>query len=94
MRQHLVVDLDQRQRLVRDRLAGGRHGGHRMALVEHLLARHDVARHVPEILRDALRADIFELLLWEVRRGHHRLDAGQRRRLRGIDRADARMGVG
>ena len=66
VRQHLVVDLDQRQRLVGDGLAGGRHGGDRMALIEHLLARHDVARHVPEVLRDALRADILELLLGEV----------------------------
>src|SRR5580692_2328081 len=94
MRQHLVVYCNQRQRLVGDRLAGSRHRGHGMALIEHLFARHDVARHMPEILRDAFRADILELLLWEVRRGHHDLDAGQRGRLRGIDRANARMGVG
>ena len=93
VRQHFVVDLDQRQRLVGDRLAGGRHGGDRMALIEHLLARHDVARHVPEILRDAFRADVLEFLLGEVRGGHHGLDAGQRLRLRGIDRSDARVSV-
>ena len=93
VRQHLVVDRDQRQRLVGDRLAGGRDGHDRMALVEHLLARHDVARHVPEILRDAFRPDILELLLREVRRGDHCLHARQRRRLGDVDRADARMGV-
>ena len=93
VRQHLVVDLDQLQRLLGDGGAGGRHGGDRMALVEHFLARHDVARHVPEIHRDALRADIVELLLREVRGGHHRLDALQRLRFRDVDRADARVGV-
>ena len=94
MRQHLVIDRYQRQRLVGYRLAGCRHRGHGMALVERLLARHDVARHMPKILRDAFRADIVELLLWEVRGGHHRLNAGQRGCLRGVDRANARMGVG
>jgi nitrogen-specific signal transduction histidine kinase len=38
-----------------------------MALVEDLLARHDVTRHVPVIHGDALGADILELLLGEVR---------------------------
>ncbi len=66
VRQHLVVDRDQRERLVGDGLAGGRDGGDRMALIEHLLARHDVARHVPEVLRDPLRADVVELHLGEV----------------------------
>jgi hypothetical protein len=65
-----------------------------MALIERLLPRHDVACHVPEILRNALRANILELLLWEVRGGHHGLDAGQGRRLRGFDGANARVGVG
>src|SRR4051794_19626642 len=64
-----------------------------MALVENLLPRHDHARHVPVVLRNALRAEIFKLLLREIGGGHHRLDAGQRDRLRGVDRADARMGV-
>ena len=93
VRQHLVVDLDQRERLVRDRSAGGGHGGDRMALVEHLLARHDVARHVPEVLRHPLGPDIGEGLLREVGRGHHRLHAGERLRLLDVDRADAGMRV-
>jgi hypothetical protein len=37
------------------RLAGRRHRGYGMALIERLLARHYVARHMPEILRDAFR---------------------------------------
>ena len=81
MRLHLVVNRDQRQRLVGYRLAGRRHRGHGMALIERLLTRHDVARHMPEILRDPFRADILELLLWEVRGGHHGFDARQRSRL-------------
>ena len=94
VRQHLVVDLDQRERLVGDRLADRRDGRDRVAFIEDLLARHDVARHVPEILRDALGADVFEFLVGEVLGGDHRLDAGQRLCFRGVDRADARMRVG
>ncbi len=93
VRQHLVVDLDERQRLLGDGPTGGRDGRDRVALVEHLLAGHDVAGHVPEVLRHPLRPDIGEFLLREVDGGHHRLDAGQRRGLRDIDGANAGMGV-
>ena len=93
VRQHLVVHLDQRQRLFGDRGAGGRHRGDRVALVQRLLARQDVARDVPEVHRDALGADVVELLIREVLRGDHRLHAGQLLGRRGVDRADARMRV-
>ena len=46
VREHLVIDLDQLQRLLGDRLAGGGDGRDRMAVVERLLARHRVAGHV------------------------------------------------
>ena len=49
VRQHLVLDLDQLQRLLGDRLDDGGDGGDRMALVERLLARHDVARDVAQV---------------------------------------------
>ena len=93
VRQHFIIDFDQPQRLLGDRLAGRGDGGDGVALVEDLLARHDVARHVPVIHGDTLGADILELLLGEVRGRDHRLDAWQRLRFRGIDRADTRMGV-
>ena len=94
VRQHLVIDRDQRQRLVGDRLAGRGDGGDRMALIEHLLARHDVARHVPEILTATRSGPTYSnFCSGKSADGHHRLDAGQRRRLRGVDRADARMRV-
>ena len=66
VRQHLVVDLDQRRRLFGDGLAGRGDGGDRVAFVERLFARHHVARDMPEILRHPLRADVFELVVGEI----------------------------
>ena len=94
MRQHLVIDFDERNGLLGDGGARRGDGGHGMALIERLLARHDVAGDVPEILRDPLRADIGELVVREVGGGDHRPDARQRLGLRGVDAPDARMGVG
>ena len=91
--QHLVVHLDQRRRLIGDRGADRGDRGHRMALVIGLLARHDVARDVPEIHRDALGTDVVEFLVRQVLPRHHRLDAGQLLGGRCVDRADARVRV-
>ena len=41
------------------------------------IARHDVARDVPGVLLDALRAHIGKFLVGDVGRGHNRLDAGE-----------------
>ena len=51
VRQHLVLDLDQIERLFGDRRRGRRDRGNRMALVERLAPGHDVARQVPQIMR-------------------------------------------
>ena len=93
MRQYFVIHLDQRQRLIRDDRIGGRDGGDGVPFIERLLARHDVAGHMPEIDRDPLRADVFEFLLREIFRRYDGLDPGQRRCLGGIDRADPGVGV-
>ena len=93
VRQHLVVDLDQRQRLLGDRLRHRGDGGNRMALVERLLARHDVARDVAHVhLHLAGRHDQVGLV-GEVLGRDHRLHAGQRLGLRGVDRLDDGVGV-
>jgi hypothetical protein len=94
MRQDLVIDVDQCDGLGRHRRAYGRHGRDRVAVVEHFFARHNVAGDVPEIDRDALGADIGEIMIRKVGAGHHRLDARQRLGLRRVDRPDTRMRVG
>ena len=85
VRQHLVVDLDQLQRLTRHLLGNGGNGRDRVAVIERFLARHDVLEDV---------GDVVGHRLGEVPARHHRLDAFEGLGLRGVDRADARMGVG
>jgi hypothetical protein len=93
VRQHLVVDLDERERVARDRLAGRRDRGDGVALIERLVARHDVAADVAQVdLHLAGRDDLVGLRR-EVLAGHHRLDTGQRLGGRGVDRPDHGMGV-
>ena len=93
VRQHLVLDPQESLGLLGDLLGGRGDRGDGVALVEHFLARHDIAGDVPEIDRDPLRPDVLELMVGEVGAGDHRLYPRQRRRLRGIDLLDARMGV-
>ena len=85
VRQHLVLDLDQLERLLGDRLARRRDRRHRVAVIERLLARHGVAAHVA--------ADGAGLHLGEILPRHHRLDAGQPLGRRDVDRLDAGMGM-
>ena len=86
MRQDLIVDLDQLQRLP------GRAGidrgdrGHRMAIIERLLARHAV-------VEDVVHGGIAIGEIGQVGRGDHRLHAGQLLRLRGVDLPDRGVGV-
>ena len=93
MRQHLVFDLDQRQRRLRHRFGGRRHRRHRMAVVEHLLARHHVARDVAEIDHQFAHRRHFIRHFGEIVARHHRLDPGQRQRGRNVDGLDARVSV-
>ena len=93
MRQHLVIHLDRRERGVGGGVAGGRHGGDGVAVIERLAARHGVVGHVAEVRRPLADKGFLAGDLRHVGGGHHRLDARDRLRLRGVDGADAGMGV-
>ena len=91
--QDLVVDLDQLQRLRRDPGRGRGDRRHGMPGVERLLARHDVAAVVAQVL-DAQDRRLVPGELHEVEPGHDGLDARQRGRLLDVDRLDAGMRMG
>ena len=78
-RQRLDVEHDRRQRRLGARLVDRGHRGDRLAAVAHALARQR-----PFVLRDRDHA----VRRGEVGAGDHRAHAGQRARLRGVDRAD------
>ena len=86
MRQHLVVHLDQLQRLL------GRAGidrgdrSHRMAIVERLFARHAVVQNV-------IHGGIAIGEIGQVGRSDHRLHTGELLRLRRVDLSDRGVGV-
>ena len=86
MRQHLVVDLDQLQRLPGRAGVDGGDRGHRMAVIERLLARHAV-------VEDVVHGGIAVGEIGQVGGRDHRLHARQLLGLRGVDRADDRVGV-
>ena len=93
-RQHFVFHLDEAHRLLGDVHVDGRHRGDGVAAVQRFFLRQHVVAEELQVHR-AL-AQVFDPVgrLWEVAVRHHRLDAGQRLRLAGIDRLDARVGVG
>ncbi len=93
VRQHLVLDLDQVERLLGDRRRNRGDRGHRVTLVKSLADRHAVARQVPQIGRRRADNALIRREVREVGAGRHRLDARQRHRLVGVDRHDPRMGV-
>ena len=93
MRQHFVIDLDGRDCGIGDGGAGGRHGRHGMAVIERLPARHRVVGHVLEVRRAFADKGFLAGDLRQVGGGHHRLHARDRLGLRGVDGADAGMGV-
>ncbi len=85
VRQDLVIHLDQLERALRDRIAGRRDGGDRMAVEQRLLARHRGPGHVA--------GDPALGNLGEVVARHHRFHAGQRLGRRRVDRLDDRVRV-
>jgi hypothetical protein len=86
VRQHFVVDLDQLQGFARRARIHRRDRGDGMALIQRLLARHDVVENVVE-------PGIAVGVILEVVAGHDRLHAGQLLGLGGVDLPDARVGV-
>ena len=92
-RQHVVLHVDQRQRLIGDRLRGGGDGGDGMAFVQRLAARHDVAGQIAEVHRTFADERLFVGDVREVLRGHDGEHARQRFRLRRVDRDDLRVRV-
>jgi hypothetical protein len=93
VRQHLVRHVDELERLAGDGRAGGGHGGHRVALVERLLARHDVPHHVLVVHHHLAGRDELGGLVGEIVAGDDGLHAGQRLGLRRVDLHDARVGM-
>ena len=92
--EHLVVHVDEVEGLLGDVRVRGRHGRHRVALVEHLLVRQVVLRHHPGI---ALGLYEIETLLrndGKVHGGGNGLHAGQGLGLAGVDGANTGVGVG
>ena len=93
VRQHLVLDLDQRQGRIGNGVGGGRDRGDGMALIERLLAGHDVARDVAQVDLHLAGGDDQVGLLGEVLRRHHGFYARQLLGGRDVDRLDQGVGV-
>ncbi len=93
-RQRLVVDVDQRQRLLGDVRVDGGDGGDGVALVEHLVAGQAVAAQVAQV--DGPLAQLGDLVagVGKIGGGDDRLDAGQRQGLADVDVPDAAHGHG
>ena len=84
-RERLVVDLDQLERVLRDVRRLGDHGRDLLALEAHLVRGEHSLRVAGE------RRHPGEVVRRERLAGDHRHDAGQLRRPRDVDRADARV---
>ena len=93
VRQYLVLDLDQVKRLLGDPRFGRRDGRDRVALIEHLVARHAVARQVAEVHRPLADKRFLGRDFRKIRRRDNGLDARQGQRLLRVDRLDPGMRV-
>ena len=93
MRQYFVLNLDELDRFGSDRRACGGDSGDSVTFIERLLARHDIAGHVPHVDLGPYRAGIGKFLLREVVPGSDCVDPLQRLGFRCIDRLDPRMWV-
>ena len=94
VRQHLVLDADQRERLAQDIGRGRRHRRHRVTDIQDLVTRHAVFRERAQRGRALAGFHFLVAGLGEIGSGHHRLDAGQRARGGGVDAKEAGMGMG
>jgi hypothetical protein len=92
-RQHLVLNVDEVERLIGDRLRGGGDGGNRMAFIQRLPPRHDVARQITKVHRAFANERLFRGDLREVVGGQHSHHARQSLGLAGVDRYDIGMCV-
>ena len=94
VRQHLIFDFDQVERLFGDRRRSCRDGGHRVTFVERLALGHAVARQVPQIMRHGADRALVRRDVGEIGACGHGLDAGQCHRLVRVYRHDTRMCIG
>ena len=93
MRQHLVIDLDQFERGVGDGGTGCGHGGDGVAVIKRFAVGHDVVREIAEIELQLARRHPFGFQFRDIGGGDHRLHAGQRLGLRGVDGFNNGVGV-
>ena len=92
-RQRLVLHLDGLQGPLGNLHAGGRHRRHRVAMVQGLVAGHDVASDVSHVAA-TLAADLAALHRREVGAGHCGVDAVHGQGLGYVHVLDAGMGMG
>jgi hypothetical protein len=94
VRQHLVVHLDPAQRFVGDLPGRRRHGRDGVAVVEHLVAREDVAGQVAEVRGRLPHERLLRRDLRQVGRRRDRLDAFERLGRADVDAEDPGVRVG
>ena len=94
VRQHLIVDMDQRESFVGNRLGGCGNRGQGMAFVQRLVPRHAVQRQIAEIHRAFADERFFRRDVGEVSRRYDGEHAFQCLGLAGVDRDDPSVGVG
>ena len=85
--QDLVVHLDERERLARNRSARRGDGSNRMSVVQGFVARHDIREHRAQIRIAACQVG-------EIGAGDDRFHAVERERLGSVDRPDPSVRMG
>ena len=88
VRQYLVLDRDQIERLGSDDRRDGCDRGHGMPLVEDLVAGHDIARQIAEIHRPFADKRLLRPDLGKIGGGHDGAHAGQRQGFVCVDATD------
>ena len=93
VRQDLIRNLDQIERLLGDRGRGRRDGGDGVPFVERLALCHAVERQVAQIVRRSADMRLVRRYVGKIGAGDDRLHARKRQRLSDIDRNDTGMRV-